>query len=274
MAVEVPATLSPSKLGRFMSCPLSFRFAYIDKLPEAPTAAQLRGTVVHRALQLLFGEAEASHRTEQAALGALDRAFKELESTDDMTALGLSELETETFHRDARALVTKYFAIEDPTTIVPIGVELDVRVSLDGIELRGIIDRLDRLPDGDIVVTDYKTGRSPRPEQSRSRLLGVQFYAYLCQEAFGVRPSEVRLIYLADQVVIVDSPNDQSMRGLRARALAVWDAVERACATEDFRPNPTALCRTCAFQDRCTAYQEIRTRRATPARSRNARPNG
>ena len=80
------------------------------------------------------------------------------------------------------------------------------------------------------------------------------FYAFLCEQTLGIRPSEVRLMYLKDQVVVVDSPTDQSMRGLTQRASAVWSAIERACDREDFRPNPTPLCKSCAFQTLCPAF--------------------
>ncbi len=255
MAVEIPSTLSPSKITKFTNCPLAFRYSYIDHIPEPANAAQLRGTLVHRALQLLYAESVADQRSTQQALAALDVAFEEMRETDDMIGLGLDERATATFLREARTLVTHYFSMEDPGAVEPIGIELDLRATLGNVELRGIIDRLDRLPNGDIVVTDYKTGRSPRPDASRSRLIGVQFYAYLCQEAFGLRPSEIRLLYLKDQVVVVESPTDQTMRGLTSRALAVWAAIERACESEDFRPNITGLCRYCSYQDRCPAYQ-------------------
>ncbi len=254
MAVEIPNTLSPSKLGKFMSCPRAFRYSYIDHLPEPANKAQLRGTLVHRALQLLYAEGEAQDRTEVRALDALEFAHTEMTGSEEMAALRLDDREAQNFLGEARSLVSNYFTMEDPLSVEPIGIELDLRSMLDGVELRGIIDRLDLLPSGDIVVTDYKTGRSPRAEQSRSRLLGVQFYAYLCEASFGVRPREVRLLYLKDQVVIVESPNDQTMRGLKSRALAVWAAIERACETEDFRPNPTQLCRFCSFQAICPAF--------------------
>jgi putative RecB family exonuclease len=255
MAVEIPSTLSPSKLSKFLSCPLAFRYSYIDHIPEPPNAAQLRGTLVHRALQLLYDDTPAKARDEARALATLDLAWAEMAETDEMVGLEFDERATKAFVTEARALIRHYFTMEDPESVEPIGIELDLRAKLGDIELRGIIDRLDRLPSGDIVVTDYKTGRSPRPEASRSRLLGVQFYAYLCQEVYGLRPSEIRLLYLKDQVVIVESPNDQSMRGLTSRATAAWAAIERACETEDFRPNLSSLCRFCSFQDRCPAYR-------------------
>ncbi|HUZ19592.1 MAG TPA: PD-(D/E)XK nuclease family protein [Acidimicrobiales bacterium] len=255
MSVPLPETLTPSKIGKFVSCPLAFRYSYIDRLPEPPSPQQVRGTLLHRALQLLFSDGPASRRTRERGASALDEAWREMEVGDDVASLELDDAARQSFLLEARGLLDRYFTLEDPSSVRPVGLELDLRVNLDGVELRGIIDRLDHLPGDDFVVVDYKTGRSPRVEQARSRLAGVQFYAFLCEQALGRRPSEVRLMYLRDQVVVVESPTDQTMRGLRQRALAVWAAIERACRTEDFRPNPSPLCKTCSFQVQCPAFQ-------------------
>jgi putative RecB family exonuclease len=253
MDLPIAATLSPSRLNRFVSCPLAFRFAYIDRLEDPTTIHQFRGTVVHRSLQLLY-RLEPAARTADAAHAAFDAAWADLGASDDARALELAGAAADKFVADGHRLVDKYLRLEDPTKVTAVGLELDLRATVGDIELRGIIDRLDRLPDGRFVVTDYKTGRSPRPDRSRSRLGGVLFYAYLCEATIGVRPSEVRLVYLADEVVVVEEPTDQAMRGLLQRAGAVWNAIERACVQQDFRPNPSTLCRFCAFQAHCPAF--------------------
>src|SRR5699024_8029311 len=98
----------------------------------------------------------------------------------------------------ARTLLHSDFDIEDPASIDPIGLEVMLETDLDGRRLRGIIDRLERDPDGDLVITDYKTGRSPAPAYAQARMVGLHIYALLCQENFGVLPSELRLVYLGD----------------------------------------------------------------------------
>lgn len=254
MGLPLPSTLTPSKLGKFVSCPLAFRYSYIERIPEPTTTYQLRGTILHRVLQMLYGTGEAESRTLERGLELFALAWDEAEMSGELGLLGLSDQVMATFRRDARVLVERYFELENPTTVTPVGIELDLRVDVAGVEYRGIIDRLDRLDDGRFVIVDYKTGRSPRADRSRSRLLGVQFYAFLCERLLGIRPSEVRLMYFSDQVVVVDSPTDQSLRGLHQRASAVWTAIERACDTGDFRPNPSPLCKTCFYQDRCPAF--------------------
>src|SRR5207249_2217046 len=134
-----------------------------------------------------------------------------------------------------------------------IGLELRLEARIGNLSVRGIIDRLELDDEGELVVTDYKTGRAPGIRHETNRLGGVQFYAFLCQEVLGRRPARVQLLYLRDPVAIVSVPSDQSIRSLQAKASAVWSAVEKACLTEDFRPRPGPLCNYCAFTDRCPA---------------------
>jgi putative RecB family exonuclease len=61
-APRPPSSLSPSRAGDFMRCPLLYRFRVIDKLPEKPSEAATRGTVVHAVLERLF-DAPAIERT-------------------------------------------------------------------------------------------------------------------------------------------------------------------------------------------------------------------
>jgi putative RecB family exonuclease len=79
-------------------------------------------------------------------------------------------------------------------------------------------------------------------------------YALMCEAERKVRPAVVRLLYLRDRIVVSATPTDQTMRGTRQRALGVWSAIERACREDDFRPNPSSLCRFCAFQAYCPCF--------------------
>ena len=252
--LPLPSTLSPSKITAFTNCPLAFRFSVVEHLPEPPSPAALKGTLVHRALEVLFTEYPPGSRSRDAAQKALDAAWRELQDGDELDGLRLDETETIAFLVDARVLVDRYLELEDPDGVRAIGLELNLSTEIDGVTVRGIIDRLDELDDGSLAVVDYKTGRAPRTEQSKSRLSGVQMYALMCEAELGRRPSVVRLLYLRDRIVISAAPTDQAMRGTRQRALGVWSAIERACKEDDFRPNPSSLCRFCAFQAYCPSF--------------------
>ncbi len=101
------------------------------------------------------------------------------------------------FDRDCHALIEKYFAMEDPTRVREIGLELWMEAPVGDLTLRGIIDRLELDADGELVVTDYKTGRAPSGNYEQKSLAGVHFYSFLCEAVFGKRPAKIRLMYLA-----------------------------------------------------------------------------
>ena len=174
----------------------------------------------------------------------LEQAWAELSISEEFAGLGLDEKGRSHFIGEAYSLLEHYLALEDPTAVQTVGIELDLRARLGTIEMRGIIDRLDRLPNGDFVLVDYKTGRSPRAEGSRGRLVGVQFYAYLCEQVLGIRPREVRLD-------VFEGPSCR--RRLADRSVDAWFdparhsrvASDRSARVieSDFRPNPTPLCK-------------------------------
>lgn len=253
MALPLPASLSPSKVSSFKDCALAFRFSAIDRVPEAPTPWAAKGTLVHRALELLYVE-EPQDRTEACAIDRLHRAVPEILDGHEYRDLVMTTEERAAFVADAERLVRRYFQLEDPTTIRPIGLELRMEARMGGVQMRGIIDRLELDHDGSLIVTDYKTGKVPGPNQENARMGGVQFYAFLCEQMLGVRPAKVQLLYLSQPVAIVAEPSEQSMRGLEKRTAAIWQAVERACEREDFRPKPSGLCNVCSFKAWCPAF--------------------
>ncbi|MCU1344358.1 MAG: hypothetical protein JWL70_624 [Acidimicrobiia bacterium] len=253
MSLRLPTGLSPSKVESFKSCPLAFRFSAIDRVPEPPSVAASKGTLVHRALELLHLE-EPSDRTLAMGLAALDRAATELHDHPDFTGLHLDDAGERDLLDAAEGLVRRYFELEDPTKVRAIGLELRLEAKLGSLVLRGIIDRLELDDDGELVITDYKTGRTPHVNHEGGRLGGVHFYAYLCQQLFGRRPARVQLLYLAEPVAIIATPSEQSIRFLPKKAAAIWQAVELACSSEDFRPRTGPLCNYCFYKTWCPAY--------------------
>jgi putative RecB family exonuclease len=257
-----PVSLSPSRAADFMRCPLLYRLRVIDRLPEKPSEAATRGTVVHAVLERLF-DAPAAERTADrarsmvagewerllAARPELAELFGAAEGVADAAAL-TAWLES------AERLVDRWFALEDPTRLEPAERELYVETVLEsGLTLRGFVDRLDVAPaTGDLRVVDYKTGKAPRPQFADEPLFQMKFYALVLWRLRGVVPRRLQLVYLGSGDVVTYDPTEQDLLTTERKLLALWEAISAATRSGDWQPRRTPLCGWCDHQAVCPEF--------------------
>ncbi|MCV7063254.1 PD-(D/E)XK nuclease family protein, partial [Mycolicibacterium vaccae] len=101
--------LSPSRAADFKQCPLLYRFRAIDKLPEPPSTAQLRGSLVHAALELLYG-LPAPQRVPDTARALVTPAWEQLVAEYPDLAGEFSADDCAVLLDEARALLSGYTA--------------------------------------------------------------------------------------------------------------------------------------------------------------------
>jgi len=249
-----PASLSPSRASDFMTCPLLFRFRSIDRLPEEPSVAAVRGTLVHRALETLF-DLPASERTVDAASGLVTRAFREMEKQEPEAADTMRPGPGEEPVLDVAGLLDAYFALEDPRRLEPHARELAVSAQIEeSFEVRGFIDRVDRSPDGLIRIVDYKTGRSPGPGYESKAMFQMRFYALAWWRMTGDVPRLLQLMYLGNGEVLRYEPDEDELSSTQRKVLALRDAISRAADTGAFDPSPSRLCDWCSHRAVCPAW--------------------
>jgi putative RecB family exonuclease len=250
--VEVVGSLSPSRAGDFMTCPLLFRYRTIDRLPQQPSSVAVRGTLVHAVLERLF-DLPPHERTPEAAAALLSPEWERLaEQEPEVTSLFTDEAELAQWLASAKALLDGYFTLEDPTRLTPAERESFVEVVLPGgLRLRGIVDRLDENAAGDLRVVDYKTGRAPGEAFEGKALFQMKFYALVIWRTRGVIPRRLQLMYLGDREVLSYSPDERDLLATERKLLALWDAIELALASRDFRPRVSKLCDWCDHQAFC-----------------------
>ncbi len=247
--------LSPSRAGDFLTCPLLYRFRVIDRLPEPPSPAATRGTLVHAVLERLFDRA-AADRTPETARAALQPEWERLLSADPgLAGLFPEEADRLSWLQEAAAMLDRYFALEDPRRLEPAHRELRVEAELSsGLQLRGYIDRLDIAPGGAIRIVDYKTGTAPPAEFEARALFQMKFYALVLWRARGQVPRLLQLMYLGNGEIVRYAPDEADLRATERKVEALWQAIERARVAGDWRPRPGRLCAWCAHQALCPAF--------------------
>jgi putative RecB family exonuclease len=249
--------LSPSRAADFKQCPLLYRFRAIDRLPEAPSTAQLRGSVVHAALERLYG-LPATQRGPESVSSLVEPAWDQVIANEpDLAGEMAPELRAQLLE-EARALLSGYYRLEDPTRFDPQSCEQRVEVELpDGTLLRGFIDRIDVAPTGELRVVDYKTGKAPPAARALAEfkaMFQMKFYAVALFRSRGVLPARLRLIYLADGQLLDYSPDLEELLRFEKTLMAIWRAIQSAGVTGDFRPSTSRLCDWCPHKELCPAF--------------------
>jgi len=255
-AIRRPA-LSPSRAADFKQCPLLYRFRAIDRLREPSSTAQVRGSVVHAALEQLYA-LPAAQRVPDTAMTLVEPAWERVvaaqpELADDFEpGLRVALLD------EARALLSGYYRLEDPTRFDPQSCEQRVEVELeDGTLLRGFVDRIDVAPTGELRVVDYKTGKAPPEARALAEfkaMFQMKFYAVALLRSRGVLPARLRLVYLADSQVLDYTPDLDELLRFEKTLMAIWRAIQSAGVTGDFRPSPSRMCDWCAHHSRCPVF--------------------
>jgi len=249
-------SLSPSRAGDFLACPLLYRFRTIDRLPEPPSPDAVRGTVVHKVLEDLF-DLPASGRTVAGAHALLAPAWDAICEVEPelATIFPAGSAEMASWLDSCRASIERYFTLEDPTRLEPAERELAVETLLDSrLLLRGIVDRVDVAPTGEVRVVDYKTGRAPREGFEARALFQMKFYALVLWRTRGVVPSLLQLVYLGSGEVLSFVPDEQGLLATERKVEAVWAAIAEAAAHGDWQPSPGPLCSWCAHKALCPAF--------------------
>ena len=249
------AALSPSRASDFVQCPLLYRFRTIDRLPEPPSAAATRGTLVHSVLERVF-DVPAPERTLEYAKGLLPAAWEDLVTAEPELAdlAGVEADELAEWFSNAERLIDKWFSLENPQYLEPRAREMYVEADVDGLILRGYIDRLDVAPGGQIRVVDYKTGRSPSPGYEAKALFQMKFYALAIWRTQGVIPLMLQLVYLGNGEFLRYQPDESELLGFERKVKAIWQAIERAARTGRWEPRTSYLCNFCSFKHLCPKF--------------------
>ncbi len=249
----LPASLSPSRLADFQSCPRRYQYASIERIPQPATYATTKGRFVHYVLEQLFGHGP-DERTIENARGYVEPAIDAILSEDVRADIGLDEALLTKLLTETDAIIDSYFEMEDPRAVCHEGVELRLGVEIDGAPLFGILDRLDRDDAGRLNIVDYKTGALPNRAYDSQTFANAELYAALCDAKLGERPTKIRLLYVAHGESVERPVTEVVVRARAKAAVNAWSRINRYYDDGDFPATPSrSACRFCAFKDRCRA---------------------
>lgn len=249
---------SHSKIETYNSCPLKYRFNYIEK-----AKTQIKGTIeafmgsrVHEALEKLYKDLQFERKNQLQDLiefyqNQWDKEWqegilvvREDYTVDDYRAMGV---------RFISEYYDRFAPFDQDKTI---GVEEYILFDLDDQhQLQGYIDRLSYEGDGLYTIHDYKTSNSLKTAEDADNDRQLALYAIAIKKKYQ-DCKRVRLVWhmLAfDKDVIIEKTEEDLLKTLDETKAN----VKKIEAATEFPDNKTALCGWCEFQPICPHFKHL-----------------
>lgn len=272
---------SPSSLETYRSCPLKFKYSYLDRLKrKPPTVEAVLGTAVHRALEEVYlarvrgrvlGLAEATLVFEKdwARSFASEVRFVAGGTAPEFHQVGLDCLrgywnDNAPFDADRTVGVERHVGFELPVSD-PAGQDTAV--------VHGYIDRLSISRDGVFEIHDYKTSRSLPPVADKEADWQLAIYDSAIRRLWPTL-GEVRLVWHflrhGQKIVVTRRPEQQASleREVHDLILRIWG--DQASGRFQYKDGP--LCDWCDFKDDCPRWKHVQAFEALPEDERVFEP--
>jgi DNA helicase-2/ATP-dependent DNA helicase PcrA len=241
--------LSASDIELYRQCPLKYKFARVFAIPQEPTINQRFGIVIHQVLERFHAE-EAQSGAGQRGVPSLHRLLTLFEAAWRRQGFGSSDDELQ--YRDrAVAALTRYHERHASAAARPVWLERGFAFAIGPHQLRGRVDRVDRLPEGGYELIDYKTGERKTPAELADDLQ-LALYRVAAGEAWSIEADRGSYYYVLDdeKVPLPALPDDRER--VERTVLEVGEGIK----SQDFEPRPSyELCSWCDYRVICPASE-------------------
>jgi putative RecB family exonuclease len=245
--------LSPSRASQFKTCPMQFKYANVYKIKEPTNEVQAKGTTVHEALEKLY-DLPQDERNLDNLHNLFRKVWTDVRNNDEHVHLFDTQDKEREWGIDGLKLLSNYFTLEDPTKFEPLERERWVRGAIDDLNLRGILDRMDKNEKGELIIVDYKSGKAPIAKYKEPRFFALKLYALLIKDEIGETPAELKLIYLQNSTIHSMKVDDEMLENARIEILEIWNNIKESFKKNDFPTIKNTLCDWCYYKPICPEF--------------------
>ncbi len=251
-------SFSYSKLGMYKECPQKYKFRYVHMLPEKPKYYFAFGSALHSVMEYIY---DVKNPVFPSLEQALDFFTKDWNSTSYEKKGYASLLKEKEGYEEGRRIITSYYQKHQATFAHPLSVEMKSTLETDGLNLISILDRIDYLGDGKVMIVDYKAGKTV--ERAPDQL-------FMYQKVAEMSPAIKSLVQQTDPSVkeikveklcFYHLPTLKEMYFERADDKQIFEFWQGVLAVADdiragkFAPTPgESQCRWCDYHDICPVF--------------------
>jgi RecB family exonuclease len=248
--------LSYTALDTYKHCPLKFKFREIDRIKTPKTKEAFFGSLIHEVLKYFHNPSQLIPPTEEELLQYFSQKW-------DPTLFADSQEETIAFSQGVKIL-KNYYAQNFPLEFNI--VDLETRFEAPIIEnnethtITGIIDRIDRLPNGVFEVIDYKTSKKmPGQKHIDNNLQLAVYHLGVANRWPSIieqkKPVKLSLYYLQHGEKLSTIRTPEYIEETKEKILLTIDQIKNSAAAQKFEPQPGPLCDWCQYQPYCPLFK-------------------
>ncbi|HKZ15540.1 MAG TPA: ATP-dependent DNA helicase [Solirubrobacterales bacterium] len=236
-------SLSASDLTLYLTCPLKYKFARVFGIPQEPTINQRFGILMHNVL-------ERFHKEPPEPGEEMRTLYRLFEAGWRRGGFGGSDDEMQYRDRGREAL-RLYWERERVSESEPVWLERKFDFKVGDHHVRGRVDRVDRLPDGDYELIDYKTGERKTDEDLDSDLQ-LALYRMAAREAWDIEAAYASYDYVLDAEKVAAPTKPDDAERVERTVVTVGEGV----LSQDFEPRPSpSVCSWCDYRLICPAAE-------------------
>ena len=238
------AGLSASGVQRYEICPLQFKLERDWRIPGDVPAAMQFGASMHRVLRAYFDSIRFGRPMPEEEVVDLLRT--------DLAQAGIQERYQHDLYLDQGTEQLKEFLGASRRSPLPevLQTEEFFEIKIGQTTVVGRIDRIDRQPNGQVVITDYKTGR-PQIQEDADESLQLTIYALAAREKWNYQVGSLVFQNLQENTAVV---TQRTASQLDEAKLKVEDVAQKV-AEGRFDPRPGFHCTFCAYRSLCPATE-------------------
>ncbi|MCM8811857.1 MAG: ATP-dependent helicase [Candidatus Omnitrophica bacterium] len=243
-AVAPQTKFSYTQLETFRYCPLKYKFAYLYQIPVKPTPQMSFGVDLHACLEAFFRRVVTG---ETPSLADLLDTFHRCHVPGRYGEAG----QDEEYRRRGDEMLSAFYRKHEGNFGMPLLLEKPFLLPFGDFFLKGVIDRVDPLPEGGVEIVDYKTGK-PKDDASEDEQLQLRLYALAVKKNFNMDPKKIGFYFLQVNEKLSFEIDPASLEKTYQK---IEDLIEEI-RQSDFSPTPSFFkCRRCDFRRLCPASE-------------------
>ena len=250
---------SYSALETFRQCPQKYKFQELNKFKTPKSKEAVFGTLIHNSLKFLF-----SRDPLYPSLDEVVANFRDSWQASDIK--NLSEDERSLYLTQGENIIRRFYAKNQPWNFNVIDTESRFELSVTdpktGIShvIAGIMDRVDKPTDDTFEIIDYKTSRKMKSQKNVDDDLQLSLYHLgLLQRWPHIQANNITLslYYVKHNEKITTARKQNDSIHVKEQVLDTIRDIEARTTSDDFPPQPSALCDWCGYKAMCPAWKYL-----------------